>query len=116
MARQMVCRFGMNDSLGPVTFGQGPSSRFLPWAGGGEARNFSEETARAIDAEVRKVIDREHARARAVLRTRAGVLRSIASELLLRETLQRAELEALARPSATVPSGHPTPHIVVGPS
>jgi cell division protease FtsH len=81
-----------------VTFGQAPSSRFLPWAiPPGEARNYSEETARIIDAEVKAVLEQELARARDVVHARDAALRAIARELLARETLQRAELETLAR-------------------
>jgi cell division protease FtsH len=97
MARQMVCRFGMSDVIGPVTFGQAAGSRFLLGTLPGDARNYSEETARVIDAEVKAVLERELARARDVLRARDSALRAIAGELLARETLQRPELEALAR-------------------
>jgi cell division protease FtsH len=103
MARQMVCRFGMSDALGPQTFGRGAMGRFLSWTGElGEARNFSEGTAQTIDAEVRAIVAREHGRARENLTRQRGALDEIARELLARETLQREELEAiLARTSHT---------------
>jgi cell division protease FtsH len=99
MARLMVCRFGMSDALGPITFRQ-RGSRFLPTGPEGPP-TFSEETARVIDAEVRAVIERELGRARTVLKARAAALGAIANELLAHETLQRAELEALVRRVST---------------
>jgi cell division protease FtsH len=61
----------------------------------GEERNFSEETAQAIDAEVRSLVDAEHKRARAILTERRAVLDAIAERLLAVETLERAELEKM---------------------
>jgi cell division protease FtsH len=98
MARLMVCRFGMSDAVGPVSFRQA-GSRFLQ-TGAVEPRGFSEETARLIDAEVRAVVETELDRARDVLKTRAAALAAIAGELLKHETLQRAELEAMVHRDA----------------
>jgi len=97
-ARQMVCRFGMSDRLGPVTFGRPMGARFLDAPVTFEERNFSEETARAIDAEVRAIIERQHARARTLLERRREALERIAARLLEQETLEREELEALLAP------------------
>jgi cell division protease FtsH len=94
--RQMVCRFGMSEALGPVTFGRAGQSRFLAAAGLGEERNFSEETARQIDAEVRRLLEEQYARAREVLTRRRAALETIALRLLEVETLDRPELERLA--------------------
>ncbi|WP_437875983.1 ATP-dependent zinc metalloprotease FtsH [Sorangium sp. So ce513] len=100
-ARQMVCRFGMSDVLGPLTFGRPVGARFLDTPVSlGEERNFSEETARAIDAEVRAAVTAAYERARALLKERLPVLHRIAERLLERETLERAELEAIAQGQA----------------
>jgi cell division protease FtsH len=97
-ARQMVCRFGMSEKLGPLTYGKQANSRFLemPVSFGGEERNFSDETARVIDQEVRTLIEAQYARALAVLREKKAALEAIAEKLLKVETLERAELEAIA--------------------
>jgi cell division protease FtsH len=97
-ARQMVCRFGMSEKLGPLTYGKQSSSRFLemPVSFGGEERNFSDETARVIDQEVRELIEGQYARALAVLREKKVALQTIAERLLKVETLERGELEAIA--------------------
>jgi cell division protease FtsH len=96
-ARQMVCRFGMSEKLGPLTYGKPANSRFLDSpVSFGEERNFSEETARAIDQEVRELVERQYRRARDVLEQKQTALRAIAERLLKIETLERAELEQLA--------------------
>jgi len=98
LARQMVCRFGMSDALGAATWGRPASLRFLQLGGDGAVeRDFSEETARTIDGEVRRILEEAHERAVRVLRERRATLDAIGAELLARETLERAELEALVR-------------------
>jgi cell division protease FtsH len=92
-ARQMICRFGMSEELGPITFGRASALRFFGEAG--EERNYSEKTAQAIDAEVRRVVDAQHARARRIVARRRAALEAIAEELLHRETLEREELDAV---------------------
>ncbi len=94
-ARQMVTRFGMSERLGPVTFGRALSSRFLDSPFGAEERNYSEETARAIDAEVRAILDEARERALHVLRVKAHTLERIALELLERETLEQEDLRRI---------------------
>jgi cell division protease FtsH len=95
-ARQMVCRFGMSDKLGAVTFGRPVGARFLETPVVlGEDRNFSEETARAIDSEVRRVVDAQHRRAREILERRRPCLEALAQELLVKETLERIDVEKI---------------------
>ena len=94
-ARQMVCRFGMSDKLGAQTFGS-PGQRFLDSpAMFGEQRNFSEDTARVIDQEVKSIVDVELARAKAILSERRHLLSEIAERLLVEETLERSALEKI---------------------
>jgi cell division protease FtsH len=96
-ARQMVCRFGMSAKLGPLAYGKLHGARFLELPINlGEDRNFSEETAQAIDREVRALVEAEYARAHAVLADKRSALATIAARLLVVETLERAELEQLA--------------------
>jgi cell division protease FtsH len=95
IARQMVCRFGMSDALGPLTWGHNDGLRLVR---GQEVveRDYSEETARAIDAEVRRIVEVSHTRAAGLLGARRVALDAIGRALLVRETLERVELEALA--------------------
>ena len=94
-ARMMVTRFGMSAALGPMTFGNASQLRFLPGGGMGEDRNYSERTAQAIDAEVRRILDAQYARATRLLQERREVLQQIADQLIEQETLERPQLEAL---------------------
>jgi cell division protease FtsH len=99
-ARQMVTRLGMSEVLGALTFGRTQHSRFLEGMGM-EERNYSEETARAIDAEVRAILEKQHRRAREILDTRRDVLDRMATRLLEVETLDRAEIEGVLHQPAT---------------
>jgi cell division protease FtsH len=97
-ARQMICRFGMSEKLGPQTFGQPAGLRFLESpASLGAHRNFSEARAQEIDLEVDTVVREQYKRARALLEERHTVLRAMALELLERETLERPDLERLVK-------------------
>ncbi|HYS94793.1 MAG TPA: ATP-dependent zinc metalloprotease FtsH, partial [Candidatus Acidoferrales bacterium] len=58
MARLMVMQYGMSETLGPMTFGGGQQALFLKGAGITQEREFSDETARVIDAETRAIIDK----------------------------------------------------------
>jgi cell division protease FtsH len=96
-ARQMACRFGMSDKLGAQTFGRPVGARFLESPVMlGEERNFSDETARAIDAEVRAMIEAQHDRARAIIERKKRLLEAVMDKLLVEETIERSELDALA--------------------
>jgi cell division protease FtsH len=100
-ARQMICRFGMSDEVGPIVVGSAPTLRFLDVAGElGGPREYSEETARRIDGALRELIETEHDRAQVILQTRRGALQQIAERLLAVETLGHDELVALAEGTA----------------
>jgi cell division protease FtsH len=92
IARRMVSRFGMSEQLGPVTF-EHAQSQYLGMDL--ERRDFSEETARVIDHEVKSVITREQARAKAILQQRRHALEAVARELIAKETLEREHLEEI---------------------
>jgi cell division protease FtsH len=95
----MVCRFGMSDAVGPVTFAGNASPRFSPWSAElGPSMSVSEETLQLVDAEVKAVLLRERVRAYQTLARQSSALDAIARELLTHETLQREELEALIAP------------------
>jgi|APLak6261678615_1056124.scaffolds.fasta_scaffold00191_8 cell division protease FtsH len=98
LARQMVCRFGMS-SLGAQTFGRPGGSQFLGGAVSFDERNFSEATAQRIDEEVHRLLEQAHARARELLDAKRSTLDALASELLVKETLDRPALEAIVAAS-----------------
>jgi cell division protease FtsH len=95
MARLMVMQYGMSEHLGPMTFGGGQQAMFLRGSGLPQEREYSEESARRIDAETRSIIDRIYDRARDLLTTRKRVLVEAAAELKQKETLEGDRLREL---------------------
>jgi cell division protease FtsH len=98
LARQMVTRYGMSDELGPMTYGRPAEGRFLQSPFDFEDRTYSERTAERIDEETRRVVDCARTHVRRILDGRSGTLQRVAEELVRRETLERADLLALASP------------------
>jgi cell division protease FtsH len=94
LARKMVTEYGMSDKLGPLTFGHKEELVFLGKEIG-EQRNYSEEVARSIDEEVRRLITEAHETALRVLREHKDKLVNLASKLIEVETLEGKDLEAL---------------------
>jgi cell division protease FtsH len=94
LARHMVTQYGMSDELGLATF-EGPRQPlFLNGPRMGE-REYSEETARTIDAEMRKLIEAAHHRVRETLTGQRNVLEALAKVLIEREVVDREALTAL---------------------
>jgi cell division protease FtsH len=94
MAREMVTRFGMSEELGPRVLGHSASMPFLGREMG-QQPDYSEEVARQIDAEMRRIIEEAHERARQVLLDHREDLNRISQILIARETIEREEFEAL---------------------
>lgn len=94
VARQMVTRFGMSDRLGPVALGRQQGNMFLGRDIAAE-RDFSEETAAAIDDEVRNLVEQAYRRAKAVLTSNRHVLDNLAGMLIEKETVDAEELQEL---------------------
>jgi cell division protease FtsH len=98
LARAMVMRYGMSERLGPLTFGGDGGPSFLRRNGAGwepSEREYSEDTARAIDEEVRRIIDVTYERVRAILGSKKDVLLRAAEVLKVRETLEGEELRRI---------------------
>jgi len=94
LARKMVTRYGMSDTLGPMTFGQKEELIFLGREIS-EQRDYSEQTAQQIDQEVKKIIEEAYQRAKDVLTTYHDKHVAMAEKLIEVETLDGMELEAL---------------------
>ena len=93
MARKMVCEYGMS-RLGPLTFGKKDEQIFL----GREIaqhRDFSEETARQIDAEVRNLVDEAYRSAYQIINEHHDVMHKMAAALLERETIDANEIKMI---------------------
>jgi len=93
-AKQMVMRFGMSDRLGPRVFGHDHSQPFLGREFSPEP-DYSDEIAREIDDEIRRIVEAAHQQAIEILETHREALRTISELLLARETVEREEFEAL---------------------
>jgi cell division protease FtsH len=93
LARRMVCEWGMSD-LGPLSFGKKEEAIFLGREFA-QHQDYSEETAREIDAEVRRIVDRAYKTAQEVISTNKSALDKIARRLLEKETLDGAEVNQI---------------------
>jgi cell division protease FtsH len=91
IARLMVTKYGMSERLGLASYGE-HTPLFLKGSGMGGERDYSEETARAIDEEVRAILERTHDRVRGILTTKKAILVAAAQELKRTETLDGERL------------------------
>ncbi|MGQ9630950.1 MAG: ATP-dependent zinc metalloprotease FtsH [bacterium] len=96
IARSMVKEYGMSPKLGLVTF-EPERGAFLPVNVGttGAPKEYSEQTASEIDAEVKRIIDEAHSRVKEILTEKRGELDKLAKLLLEKEVIEREELETV---------------------
>jgi cell division protease FtsH len=93
-AKRMVTRWGMSEKLGPRTFGRDSSQPFLGRDFGHEA-DYSDEIAREIDDEIRRIVEQAHDRARQVLSEHIEELQRLSKILIEYETIDRDQFERL---------------------
>ncbi|MFT3990765.1 MAG: ATP-dependent zinc metalloprotease FtsH [Luteolibacter sp.] len=91
LARTMVCAWGMSDKLGMIEYGDDDSPVFLA-RDMNRSRNYSEETARVIDAEIKRLVDEAYERATAILTEYKDKVELLAQALLDYETLDAAQV------------------------
>ena len=94
IARRMVTEFGMSPKIGRVSYQTEGRSPFLPGGGANQA-SWSEQTAREIDLEVRRILEESLTSARAILTRRREALDAISDALMERETLDAADLQTI---------------------
>jgi cell division protease FtsH len=99
IARSMVTRYGMSEKLGSVAYDREPGNLL---AGNDHPypvreRDYAEETAAAVDHEVRAIVDRVFQRTQGILKARRAILDRAAKLLLQKETLEQSDLAALVR-------------------
>ena len=108
MARSMVTEWGMSDTIGAVNFAADRRPRFLDLGGGSERGPYSEETAREIDHEVRRIVEQAHAEARRLIESHRDVLERVTRRLLECEVMDGDELRqffpGLPTPTEPVPA------------
>jgi cell division protease FtsH len=93
-AKRMVTRWGMSEKLGPRTFGRDAGQPFLGRDLGPEA-DYSEEIAREIDDEIRRIVEQAHERARHVLSQHIDDLQRLSRILMEYETIDRDQFQRL---------------------
>ncbi|RYD25753.1 MAG: ATP-dependent zinc metalloprotease FtsH, partial [Verrucomicrobiaceae bacterium] len=117
IARKMVCEWGMSESLGMVEYGDNNEHVFLARDMAG-TRGFSEETAKKIDAEIKRLIDDSYQRARDMLTKYRAEMNTLAKALLEYETLDGLNVReimqhgALLNPPRSKPPTPPAPPAV----
>ena len=93
-AKQMVMRFGMSEKLGPRVLGRNHDMPFLGREMGAEP-DYSEEVAREIDDEIRRIIEEAHQTATMVLKEHIDQLHTVSLILIERETIDKDQFERL---------------------
>jgi cell division protease FtsH len=95
IAKSMVKEYGMSEKLGYMTFEGERKPLFLEINPGFGAKDYSEETAREIDNEVRRIIDQSHEKVKSMLTDKHGILEKVAKTLLEKESIDGEELRAI---------------------
>jgi cell division protease FtsH len=106
----MVTKWGLSDKLGPLAYAEDEGEVFLGRSVT-QHKNVSDDTAHAIDREIRHVIDTNYARAREILVQHLTVLHAMADALMKYETLDQSQILRLMRgeaPGEPENSGGPT--------
>ncbi len=98
LARNMVCVYGMSEKLGTITFGKKQTSMFLG-TDYGEQKNYSEETARQIDAEVKLIVENSYGRVKELMSKHRNILSSLAAQLEEKEVLSGEEVDVIIKQS-----------------
>jgi len=96
IARKMVCEWGMSEKLGPLAFGQKEEQIFL----GREFtqhRDYSEETARLIDNEIRAIVNQSYEKAKDILQGNLAILHQLANTLLEKEVLDGGQIDSIMK-------------------
>lgn len=93
LAERMVTAYGMSKVLGPLAYQQGQQAMFLDAGGSNPRRSVSEQTATAIDQEVKEIVDQAHEQALTILRQNRDLLETIAVQLLETEVVEGAALQ-----------------------
>lgn len=97
IAKSMVKEYGMSEKLGYITFEGERKPLFLDINPGFGVKDYSEETAREIDNEVKRIIDESHMRVKSILGEKRELLEKVAKTLLEKETIDGGELRELIK-------------------
>jgi cell division protease FtsH len=110
LARDMVTRWGMSDALGPLQYAEADEEVFLGYSVNRQ-KNMSNETAQAIDKEIRRIVEQGYDRAKGLLEEHREQLETLAKALLEYETLSGDEIKTLIAGGAIDRGGQKGPTI-----
>ena len=96
IARNMVTKWGLSDKLGPLTYSENDGEVFLGKSVQ-QQKHVSDETAHAIDREIREIIDRNYSRAKKILEDNTDKLHTMAEALLKYETIDAKQIARIMR-------------------
>ena len=102
IATSMVKEYGMSETLGYVTFEKEKQPLFLP-SSFLSSKEYSEDTARQIDAEVKRIIDETYERVKGILTSQKDKLKELAHLLLEKEVVEEADLKKIVHPPSPNP-------------
>ncbi|MDO8494101.1 MAG: ATP-dependent zinc metalloprotease FtsH [Deltaproteobacteria bacterium] len=102
LARKMVCEWGMSKEMGPLAFGQKEEEIFLG-RDISRHKDYSEETAKKIDQEIKRIIDENFARAKEILEKNVDKLKALSEALLEFETLDSSQIDQVLRGEKVTP-------------
>jgi len=108
IAKSMVKEFGMSDRIGHVTYEKERKSMFLDISPDAHSRDYSEQTAREIDNEIKRIVEDMYGKVKETLSEKKGLLQEIAQILLDKEVIDGEELRRLVREYSE--REHPAPH------
>jgi cell division protease FtsH len=96
IARKMVCEWGMSEKLGPLAFGQKEEQIFLGREFA-QHRDYSEETARLIDDEIRAIVSESYEKAKDIIQKNMATLQQLANTLLEKEVLDGNQIDQIIK-------------------
>ena len=104
IARQMVTKYGMSDTLGPILYGSESSSdEIFLGRDFNQTRNYSEETASLIDSEIKRIVTKAYKEAESILRENMDRLHFVAAYLIKYEIMEEAQfVRAMTEPDVTL--------------
>jgi cell division protease FtsH len=115
LARQMVCLFGMSETVGLARCAHRANPAYLPMPDGSFQRDCSEQTAQEIDNEVKKILARSYGEAKEILAAHIDQLELVTNELLKRETLDAVAFARLLGKEPVKEEDRPGPSVDLSP-
>ena len=103
MAKRMVCEWGMSDEFGPMALGKKDDEVFLG-RDMAHVKDYSDETAKLIDLEVKRILSNAYSRAKTILTDNVDILHALSLSLIDRETLNGEEVELVIKGNSLPPA------------